>query len=140
MPDDTIPIDLETPLRLASAVKIAFPDAGMTVSGLRREAKKGRLVMERIAGKDFVTLRAINEMRKLCRDQPKTPDCGLSQKNGIGKVNSLGAQHGSLETDRVRSARAALEMTAKGLSGRSRTTSPKSTRSPVIADVIHLKS
>jgi hypothetical protein len=39
----------------------------MTVSGLRKEAKAGRLVIEKIANKHFTTLRAIEEMRKSCR-------------------------------------------------------------------------
>jgi hypothetical protein len=55
-----------TPLRLADALQIAFPNGGMTVSGLRLEAARGRLKLERIAGKDFTTLAAIEEMRALC--------------------------------------------------------------------------
>jgi hypothetical protein len=39
----------------------------MTVSGLRREAARGRLCIERIAGKDFTTLQSIDDMRELCR-------------------------------------------------------------------------
>jgi hypothetical protein len=39
----------------------------MTVSGLRREAKAGRLVIEKIANKHFTSLRAIEEMRKSSR-------------------------------------------------------------------------
>ena len=38
-------IDLDTPLRLRDAVKIAFPFGGMTVSGLRREVPS-RVVLE----------------------------------------------------------------------------------------------
>jgi len=45
-----------TPLRLAEAVRIAFPSGGMTVSGLRREIARGRLAVEIIAGKQFTTL------------------------------------------------------------------------------------
>lgn len=56
-----------TPLRLKRAAEVAFPDGGMTASGLRREAVRGRLVVERIAGKDYTTLQAIADMRKLCR-------------------------------------------------------------------------
>jgi hypothetical protein len=56
-----------TPLRLADAIKHAFPFGGMTVSGLRREADRGRLVIERIAGKDFTTLAEIEAMRERCR-------------------------------------------------------------------------
>jgi hypothetical protein len=55
-----------TPLRLAEALQVAFPHGGMTVSGLRLEAARGRLKIERIAGKDFTTLAAIEEMRALC--------------------------------------------------------------------------
>jgi hypothetical protein len=39
----------------------------MTSSGLRKEALRGRLVIERIAGKDFTTLAHIERMRELCR-------------------------------------------------------------------------
>jgi hypothetical protein len=53
------------------AARIAFPDGTMTVSGLRREAKHGRLEIETIAHKQYVTLSAIQRMRELCRDQPK---------------------------------------------------------------------
>ena len=130
----------DTPLRLEQAVKLAFPFGGMTVSGLRREAAKGRLVIERIAGKDFVTLQAINDMRARCRDQQRTQDCGSSLKSAINRESSFGAQHGSLETGRVKSARAALEATARALSERSPNTSPKNTPSRETADVIHLKS
>lgn len=60
----------DAPLRLAEAVRIAFPMGGMTVSGLRKEASRGRLVVEMIAGKQFTTLANINEMRRLCRVTP----------------------------------------------------------------------
>ena len=46
----------DTPLRLADAVKIAFPMGGMTVAGLRRERDRSRLIIEKIAGKEFTTL------------------------------------------------------------------------------------
>jgi hypothetical protein len=56
-PRRTVPeinrIDPETPLRLAVAAALAYPDGSMTASGLRREAKRGRLVIERTAGKDY---------------------------------------------------------------------------------------
>jgi hypothetical protein len=57
----------DTPLRLAVAAVTAFPDGSMTASGLHRECARGRLVIERIAGKDYTTLRAIGRMRELCR-------------------------------------------------------------------------
>ncbi len=66
---DSIPFDLDAPLRLSIAAKLAFPDGSMTASGLRREAARGRLRIERIANKDFVTLAEIKRMRQLCRIQ-----------------------------------------------------------------------
>ena len=59
------------PLRLTRAAELAFPDGGMTVAGLRREAARGRLTTERIAGKDFTTLAAIEEMRERCRREAR---------------------------------------------------------------------
>jgi integrase len=58
----------DTPLRLDVAA------GGMTASGLRREASRGRLTIERIAGKDFTTLAAIASMREKCRAQLPHPD------------------------------------------------------------------
>lgn len=46
----------------------------MTASGLRREAKRGRLRIWRVAGKDFTTLNAINRMMELCRVPAKEAD------------------------------------------------------------------
>ena len=60
----------DTPLRLDVAAAMAFPDGSMTASGLRRECARGRLVIERIAGKDYTTLRNIGRMRDLCRVPP----------------------------------------------------------------------
>ena len=65
--------DPNMPLRLARAGEIAFPEGGMTVSGLRSEIAKGRLKVEIIAGKQFTTLAYIDEMRKLCLEPAKAP-------------------------------------------------------------------
>jgi hypothetical protein len=48
---DTIRPD--RPLRLNIAAALAYPDGSMTASGLRREHKRGRLIIERTAGKDY---------------------------------------------------------------------------------------
>jgi hypothetical protein len=61
----------DTPLRLGVAAALAFPDGSMTASGLRREGARGRLAIERIAGKDFTTLANIERMRELCRVEAK---------------------------------------------------------------------
>jgi hypothetical protein len=130
----------DTPLRLKFAVQIAFPAGGMTVSGLRKERDKGHLVIERIAGKDFTTLRDLEQMRKQCREVPKAQGSGLSQRSVAQTEKSPGKPRGSLETDRVKSARAALELTARGLNVRSPDTSLRNIRSRATADVIRLKS
>ena len=57
----------DTPLRLDVAAVLAIPEGSMTARGLRMEASKGSLALERIAGKYYTTLRDIREMRALCR-------------------------------------------------------------------------
>jgi hypothetical protein len=57
----------DDPIRLSTAASLAFPDGSMISSGLRKEALRGRLVIERIAGKDFTTLAHIERMRELRR-------------------------------------------------------------------------
>src|SRR5437588_11123016 len=74
-------ISSETPIRLSVAAALAFPDGSMTVSGLRRECARGRLVIERIAGKDYTTLANIERMRQLCRVEAKVPGCGLNPRD-----------------------------------------------------------
>jgi hypothetical protein len=133
-------VGLDIPLRLDQAVEVAFLFGGMTVSGLRKERDRQNLVTEMIAGKEFTTLRNIEEMRVKCRAQQKVQDCGSSPKSETIKVSSSGERFGSLEMDRKKSARAALEITAKGLNARSPNTSPRSIPSRDKADVNPLRS
>ena len=112
---DMAVVGRDAPLRLAQAARIAFPNGSMTASGLRRERDRGRLVVERIAGKDFTTLANIERMRELCRVEAKASGFGSSPQSGVPTEKSSGGQPGSSETGRVRSARAALEKTAQGL-------------------------
>ena len=84
----------ETPLRLAVAAALAYPDGSMTASGLRREAVRGRLVIERVAGKDYTTLHAIAEMRKLCRHHPKAHDSGCERQGATSEAGSLMSRGG----------------------------------------------
>jgi hypothetical protein len=104
-------LDDDTPLRLDLAANVAFPDGSMTASGLRKESAKGRLVIERIAGKDYTTLSNIRSMRKKCRLE-KAPACGSSQQDGTEMGNSLNTPFGSSETEQgsaaLASARAKL--------------------------------
>src|SRR6516225_1708778 len=91
-------ITADTPLRLADAVKIAFPMGGMTVAGLRRERDRNRLVIEKIAGKEFTTLAHIERMRQLCRDEAREPDSSLRQPAATRAETSPTSQPGSSET------------------------------------------
>jgi integrase len=109
-PDKVTP---DTPLRLGIAAALAFPDGSMTAAGLRREADRGRLVIERIAGRDYVTLAAIEDMRKLCRVDPKVPDSGSNRSGETMTARSASGLCGSSETERVRSARARLQKIAR---------------------------
>ena len=90
----------DTPLRLGVAAAFAFPDGTMTASGLRREAARGRLVIERIAGKDYTTLANIERMRELCRVEVKAPDCGSNLRVATRKGRLSGAPSMSSGTDR----------------------------------------
>jgi hypothetical protein len=76
----------DTPLRLAAAAKLAFPGGGMSESGLRREAKRGKLVIERIAGKDYTTLNHIKRMREQCRARSSRPDSTSSPNRETSAV------------------------------------------------------
>ena len=111
MTDRTQPeITPNTPLRLADAVKIAFPMGGMTVSGLRRERDRNRLVIEKIAGKEFTTLAHIERMRELCRDEAKELDFSSKPRDETRAETSLTEELGSSETTVGMSAQAALQM------------------------------
>lgn len=73
---DLTNVSAHTPIRLSTAAMMAFPDGTMTASGLRREGARGRLIVERIAGKDYTTLEYIERMRTLCRVEAKGRDFG----------------------------------------------------------------
>jgi hypothetical protein len=131
-------IALNTPLRLEIAAALAYPDGSMTASGLRREAGRGRLAIERVAGKDYTTLQAIEKMRELCRQQPKVRDCGSASPGGTRPDESRIAPSGSSSTEGIKRARSAAEMIVSGLKENLRPTSTASTapqqrkRAPVI--------
>lgn len=91
-------VNLNTPLRLNTAAALVFPDGSMTGSGLRREAARGRLVIERIAGKDFTTLGNIDKMRKLCRVEAKVPISGSGKRNESATENLSADQAGLSST------------------------------------------
>lgn len=131
--DERAAIDDDTPLRLELAARLYFhPNSGVTAASLRTEARKGRLAIARIAGKDFTTLRALKEMSKPCVQGE--PDSGYDQpmaaksSNGSSRtgepsialasaMNSLQKlKQGSRNTSRTGTTRGAVV----GLPGRSK--------------------
>ena len=98
----------DTPLRLHVAATLAFPDGSMTASGLRKELARGRLLIERIAGKDYTTIANIERMRQLCRVQAKAPGYGCGQPDEKAVVSSP-MPSGSSSTAADRSPQAALK-------------------------------
>jgi hypothetical protein len=121
-----------TPLRLDIAARIAFPDGSLTKSGLRREIARGRLECERIAGKQYVTLAAIEAMRIKCRENSKA----LASISGNAKAATL---FGSSSTEQQRSALASAQNVAEMLKKPSLNTLAKSI-APSGTTVIHLRS
>lgn len=69
----------DTPLRLDIAAALKFPDGSIGASSLRKEAARGRLVIWRVAGKDFTSLRELNEMLERCRVQRAPPVSGFDR-------------------------------------------------------------
>jgi hypothetical protein len=91
-------VPLDAPLRLGIAARLAYPDGSMTASGLRKEAGRGRLAIERVAGKDCTTLTAIAEMRKKCLLEPKGRGSGLGRNADQPVENSSPERPGSSST------------------------------------------
>ncbi len=108
-------VNPDTPLRLSKAVAIAFPDGSLKPSTLMTEHQRGNLELEKIGGRWFVTLRAINEMRKKCRVVVNRPGFGSENEQVVRPYTS------SL-TEAERSARAAALIAAERLKKRSRAT------------------
>ena len=106
----------DTPIRLSVAAAIAFPDGSMSASGLRRESARGRLIIERIAGKDYTTLANIERMRELCRVQAKAPDSTLKPRGATPQVTSPIMQPGSSEMVDATFSQDALQMKLQKLS------------------------
>jgi hypothetical protein len=122
---DTISPD--TPLRLAVAAALAYPDGSMTASGLRRERDKGRLVIERTAGKDYTTLAYINRMRELCRLEAKV-HASISAARDTTRPGELRIlPFTSSETAAISEAQGALRMILNEPSDVSASISPAST-------------
>lgn len=111
-------ISSDTPLRLDVAAALAFPDGSMTGRGLRREAARGRLAVERIVGKLYVTLNAINEMRVLCRQEAVAQGSGSDPRVVPFPGKSPTMPSGSSSTENIKKALDAATTIVEGLSRR----------------------
>jgi len=122
----------DTPLRLATAAKLAFPDGSITAKSLRGEAKRGRLRITRIAGKDFTTLAAIKRMIEECHVPQSRPASTFANAPAANPSTSS-------STVDARSALAAAQNAREKLKKLSPATSPTNTP-PNGATVIPLAS
>src|SRR6266566_9478140 len=86
-------------------------DGSMTVSGLRKEAARGRLVIERIAGKDYCSLANIERMRQLCRVEKKAFGSGFAPSDTTRQVSvaPLGSSSTAASTSPQDALRAKLQ-------------------------------
>lgn len=105
---------------LKEAVARFFPGGALTVTSLRTEINKGRLLATMPAGKILVTESAIAEMLKSCAvDSRHTSSSKNARARQAGeKASPENATSGSSETDRIAKAQAAANMILKARSKR----------------------
>ena len=106
----------DTPLTLAIAALVAFPDQSMTARSLQGEIDRGRLVGEKIGGRWYTTTGHIRRMRELCRANPKGLGSTSESEKGDRPFSS------SSTTVGAKSALDALRLTVSGLKKHSPTT------------------
>jgi hypothetical protein len=135
---DSTELPDDEPITLAEACRVIFKGA-IGPDTLMAEAARGRLTMEKIGRRWFVTPAAIREMRRKCEvvQQAKAPACGSSQ--GETAAANQSRQSGSSGTDRISAARDAAKLKLRKLSASLPTTSPRNINRQK-AVVIPLKS
>ena len=115
-------VDNDTPQRLA----VVAEQFGLTAAALRTEAKRGRLVISRVAGKDWTSVAEVQRMFGLCRVNPEALTYGSGQP-ASEMTRAPSGQHGSSKTPDAKSALDSARLSVERLKGRSPTTSPAST-------------
>src|SRR5271156_1520972 len=68
-------VNNDTPQRLG----VVAAQFGLTAAALRTEAKRGRLVISRVAGKDWTSVAEVQRMFGLCRVTPEALTYGSDQ-------------------------------------------------------------
>jgi hypothetical protein len=124
-------MDKDKALRISIAAAIAYPDKSMTVSSLRKERNAGRLETWIMAGKEFTSLAAIEEMERQCRVQRRVPASTSSPPATTPMAGLLIAPAGSSATESERFALDAALMRCQPPKTPSGDTSSKSTILPL---------
>jgi hypothetical protein len=106
----TDPIDHLTLAQAAALYRV-------TISTLRAEAARGRLVIFRLGRSDYTTRSDLAEMIRRCREDDPRRAC----------TSTAPGEPGASETVAMSSAQAALQMTVEALRNGSLTTSARST-------------
>ena len=110
----TRPTQDDDPLPLDDACRM-FPQARLTPSALRAEARRGRLDIFRLGRRDCTTAASMREMVRKCQDAARLR----------ASTSTESATSGLSETDRVSSAQVALSQTVAALKSGSPSTSGK---------------
>lgn len=92
------------PITLAEACEL-YPRSKLTVSTLRAEAQRGRLDIFRLGRRDYTTIAAMEGMIRRCQEDARHR----------ASTSTESADNGSSETDRISSARAALNQSVQAL-------------------------
>jgi hypothetical protein len=115
------------PMRLLDAARAVMGDSAPSAAWLRKQAAEGRLVIWRIAGKDYTTEQAVREMLDQCALK--------GQGSGFGQLTTKPPQCGSSATEPGKSALDALRQNAKKLRESLANTSQQSTSPPASGGV-----
>lgn len=116
----------DEPLTLSEACETLFRGR-IKPATLRAEARRGRLVIERIGRTDFVTASGIREMRRQCRGHRNAPASGLEQPDEAEPASSRPKRPGSFLTGDDISPRDALLTRLDARTRRSKVISPTNT-------------
>ena len=115
-----------SPLRLDVAAALAYPDGSMTANGLRTEAAKGNLRIEKTAGRFYTTLADIEKMRERCRVRESAHAYG-SDPSAFATARSSQTRPGSFSTEESISPRDALMAKLRSPNSGSPSTSRRNT-------------
>ena len=141
----TVPdnVDPNHPIMLEAAARLAFPDGSMTVSGLRNEIRKGNLRASKLAGRMYVTLNDIQQMRERCKvgagNEARERISTSARQSGPVASGGGSSSTPHQPASALSEAQAHLQVIARRLKEPLESISPEST-SQVSAVVIPLKS